>query len=130
MKRNLIPYDDKALLYIAKRFACGDDYLERDKREAVRCLLAILRRGAPEVQWEAWKIVDSGVVGNHVRFLLIRFRDQVGRGRSMRLYGIPHVWPFSAAIISHYAEVLWWTRLGLYAVETVILAVIIIRLFI
>lgn len=130
MKRNLIPFDDKALLHIAKRFASGDDYLERDRREAVRSLLSVLRRGSPEARRKAWKIVDSGVVGNQVCFLLMRFRDQIEKGRSMRRYGIPYVWPFSAAVICHYAEVLWWTRIVLYAAETVMLAVLIIRLFI
>ena len=125
---NRIPYDDEALLFIARRFAFGDECLEKDTREAVRCLKQVLRHGSADAQWEAWKIVDSGVVGNRPGFLLLRFRDLVGNGKSMRRYGLPFVRPF-AALTCRFAESLFRARVCLYATEAVILVVFALKLF-
>ena len=92
MGRNLIPYDDDALLFIARRFATGDEYLRKDNREAVRCLLHVLRHGSDEARFEAWKIIDSGVVGNRPCFLFFRFRNWADKGESARGWGLPVFW--------------------------------------
>ena len=124
---NRIPYDDAALLFIARRFASGDGFLEKDTREAVRCLKQVLRKGSADAQWEAWKIVDSGVVGNRPVFLLLRFRDLAGDGKSMRTCGLPVVRPF-AALVRHFAGSLLRARVCLYAAEAVLLLVLTLKL--
>ncbi len=122
------PYEEYVILSLARRFATGDTLVEKDVREAVRCLKEVLRKGSDDARFEAWKIVDSGVVGNRIVFLVLRFRDWVAKGWSMRRYGLPVVWPFSAEVTYHYAEVLYWARTCLIVAEVFAMVLLLIKL--
>jgi hypothetical protein len=122
------PYEEYVLLSLARRFATGDALVEKDVREAVKCLREVLRNGSDDARFEAWKIVDSGVVGNRIVFLLFRFRDWATKGKTMRRYGLPVVWPFSAELTYHYAEVLLWSRICLIAAEVLVILVLLMNL--
>ncbi len=114
------------LLYAAKRYATGDDTLSRNKREARRCLRKVLMHGSGDAKWEAWKMIDSGVVGNRLVFLLFRYRDLVkmGRANSSSLYP----YSFGSHLLESYADVLMNGRLVLYAVEIMAIVVLLIKL--
>lgn len=122
------PYEEYVILSLARRFATGDTLVEKDVREAVRCLKEVLRKGSDDARFEAWKIVDSGVVGNRIAFLVLRFRDWVAKGRSMRRYGLPVVWPFPAEVTYHYAEALYGARICLIVAEIIAMVLLLIKL--
>ena len=122
MKRNIIPYDDEALLFIAKRFATGDEYLKKDTREAVRCLRKVLRHGSNEAKWEAWKVIDSGAVGNRVEFLLHRFWILSENGRDLK-EGAPLAleMSFRDDFPLLLADTLLKSRVALYLIELLVI---------
>lgn len=127
MKRNIIPYNDEALLFIAKRFATGDEYLKKDTRESVRCLRRILRHGSEEAKWEAWKFIDSGAVGNRLGFLLRRFWILAERGRDLK-EGAPLVFgiSFRDDLPPLLADALLKSRTALYLIELLVVITLII----
>lgn len=114
------------LLYAAKRFTVGDDTFAPDKREARRCLRKLLLHGSNNAKGEAWKIIDSGVVGNRPVFLLFRFLEmaKMGRANSSSLYS----YSFGSHLIESYADVLMKWRVVLYAGEILAIAVLLIKL--
>ncbi len=120
------PLSEDDLLYAAKRYATGDDTLAPNKREARRCLRKLLLHGSNEAKWEAWRIIDSGVVGNRPLFLLFRFREmaKMGRANSSALYP----YSFGSHLIESYADVLMKWRLVLYAGEILAIVILLIKL--
>ena len=123
------PNEEYVLLSLARRFATGDTLVEKDVREAVRCLKDVLRKGSDDARFEAWRIVDTGMVGNRIAFLVLRFRDWVKKGQSMRSYGLPVVWSFGAEVTYHYAEALYWVRICLIVAEGFAIVLLLIKSF-
>ena len=114
------------LLCAAKRYATGDDTLAPNKREARRCLRKLLMHGSDNAKWEAWKIIDSGVVGNRPVFLLFRFLEMAKMGRANR----STLFSYNAGshLMESYANVLLKWRLVLYVAEILAIVVLLIKL--
>lgn len=114
------------LLYAAKRYAAGDGSLARNKREARHCLRQLLMHGSADAKWEAWKMIDSGVVGNRPFFLLFRFLEmaKLGRANSSSLFS----YSFGSHLMESYADVLMKWRLVLYVGEILAIVVLLIPL--
>ena len=120
------PLMEDDLLHAAKRYATGDDTFDQNKREARRCLRKLLMHGSADAKWEAWKIIDSGVVGNCPFFLLFRFWEmaKMGRANSSSLFS----YSFGSHLMESYADVLMKWRVVLYAGEILAIAVLLIKL--
>ena len=111
------------LLYAAKRYTEGDHVTCRDKREARRCLRKLLRHGSYQARFEAWKIVDSGVVGNRPSFLFLRVKEMAdGASEGIGIF------PFGKSLVENYAGVLIKWRIVLYIVEILALLIVLIKL--
>ena len=120
------PLMEDDLLHAAKRYATGDDTLDQNKREARRCLRKLLMYGSADAKWEAWKIIDSGVVGNCPFFLLFRFWEmaKMGRANSSSLFS----YSFGSHLMESYAEILMKWRLVLYVGEVLAIVILLIQL--
>ena len=120
------PLMEDDLLHAAKRYATGDDTLDQNKREARRCLRKLLMHGSADAKWEAWKIIDSGVVGNCPFFLLFRFwgMAKMGRANSSSLFS----YSFGSHLMESYAEILMKWRLVLYVGEVLAIVILLIQL--
>ena len=104
--------------------------LTKSDRETLRRLKEVLRQGTWDEQWEAWKVIDFGSQGRRFGFLLFRFRDWADNGRSMRQYGLPFIWKFWPHVAYVYADLLRIWRVILYAIELLLIVILILyRLF-
>ena len=114
------------LLCAAKRYSTCDETLAQNKREARRCLRKLLVHGSDNAKWEAWKIIDSGVVGNRPVFLLFRFLEmaKMGRANSSTLFS----YNSGSHLMESYANVLLKWRLVLYVAEILAIVVLLIKL--
>lgn len=114
------------LLYAAKRYAMGDDTLTQNKREARRCLRKLLMHGSANAKWEAWKVIDSGVVGNRPFFLLFRVWEmaKMGRASSSSLFS----YSFGSHLMESYADLLLKWKLVLYVGEILAIIILLIKL--
>jgi len=82
--------------------------------------------GSDNAKWEAWKIIDSGVVGNRPVFLLFRFLEmaKMGRANSSTLFS----YNSGSHLMESYANVLLKWRLVLYVAEILAIVVLLIKL--
>ena len=110
---------------VFEEVATGYTY-EMAIEEARRCLRKILLHGSSNARSEAWKIVDSGVVGHRIQFLLLRFLETAKSGRAIS--GVLYPYYFGAHLTEAYSDVLLKWRCILFAGEILAIVVLLIKL--